>query len=160
MTGKKAPRSATGMLVLFTLLALLYGSTSALSQLRIRNFGDDHYGQLGLGRKVEYLAPFQTPGIVVGIRAAAGGFHNLVVNGDSTVAAWGYNAFGQLGDGTETDRSSVAPVSGLSTVVSVAAGYVHSLALKNDTTVWAWGSNGSGRGWATEPQPSAIHPSR
>ena len=36
---------------------------------------------------------------------AAGGYHSMVLKGDGTVWAAGWNDFGQLGDGTERKKS-------------------------------------------------------
>jgi hypothetical protein len=64
---------------------------------------------------------------VVAIAAGAG--HNLVLNGNGTVSAWGQNLYGQ---------ATVPP--GLSNVVAIACGGWHSLALKRDGTVVGWGA--------------------
>ena len=35
---------------------------------------------------------------------AAGGKHSMVIKGDGTVWATGYNTYGELGDGTTSDK--------------------------------------------------------
>lgn len=76
-------------------------------------------------------------------RLAAGAAHNLYVQGDGQLWAWGANDHGQLGDGTNTDRAS--PVHVFDDVTAVAAGDVYSLALKSDGSLWAWGANDHGQ---------------
>ncbi len=68
------------------------------------------------------------------VAIAAGVAHNLALNGDGTIAAWGDNGSGQ----------ATIP-SGLSNVVAIAGGYYHSVALKSDGTVTAWGLNNVGQ---------------
>ena len=106
---------------------------------------------------------------------AAGGYHNLVLKNDGTLAAaWGNNDFGQCNlpaglsnvmaiaggtwhslalksNGTVTawgysTFGQTSVPAGLTNVVAISAGYSHSLALKNDGTVVSWGSMfGDGR---------------
>ncbi|CAN5163209.1 hypothetical protein BH11PSE11_BH11PSE11_17890 [soil metagenome] len=73
---------------------------------------------------------------------AAGYYHNVVLDSDGKVWAWGYNGFGQLGIGATAEATTPVQISGLSSVRAVGAGFFHSVALKNDCTVWAWGDNG------------------
>ncbi|MCA9529499.1 MAG: hypothetical protein KC543_05135 [Myxococcales bacterium] len=47
------------------------------------------------------------------VAVAAGGFHSLTLEDDSTVWAWGDNSFGELGDGTHTGRDVPMQVTGL-----------------------------------------------
>ncbi len=117
---------------------------------KVYGWGDDTYGQLGLGRVLMAAAPQAVPGLNLGLgtvksRIAVGFSHNVVVRSDGSVWAWGGNSYGQLGDGTKTSRSSPVQVPGLTGVVAVAAGPNHSLAVKSDGSVWAWGENSSGQ---------------
>lgn len=84
---------------------------------------------------------------------STGGYHNLALCSDGTVAAWGYNSRGQLGDNSTQSRTlpvvvnATAPVSALAgkIVVSLACGAGHSLALCSDNTLASWGDNDSGQ---------------
>jgi alpha-tubulin suppressor-like RCC1 family protein len=67
------------------------------------------------------------------VAVASGGYHNLAIRADGTVAAWGQNGYGQ----------TVVPTD-LSNAVAVACGRYHSLALRADGTVVAWGQNNYG----------------
>jgi alpha-tubulin suppressor-like RCC1 family protein len=103
---------------------------------------------------------------------AAGDFHTVALQSDTTVLAWGDNSYGQTavpaglsgvvavaaggncsfalkGDGTlaawgDTSGQCTVP-SGLTGVTAIVAGGAHAVALKNDGTVVAWGDNSSGQ---------------
>ncbi|MGH2809475.1 MAG: hypothetical protein ACRDIA_01185 [Actinomycetota bacterium] len=92
----------------------------------------------------------------------AGADHNLAIDSNGTVFAWGANSKGQLGDGTLADkpfpgavamppRGDALPTTCTVTClpdpgyVAVAAGADHSLALGSGHQVLAWGSNQFGQ---------------
>lgn len=105
-------------------------------------WGDNSYGQLGIGSAPGSLVPKK---VLTGVIAvAAGDSHSVAVKTDGTVSVWGDNSYGQLGDGTDTGRSKPKAVKGLTGVVAVAAGVGHTVALKSDGTVVTWGSNPDG----------------
>ena len=122
---------------------------------------DNSSGSLGDGAKTQRIVPVAVS-TAAGVSAlfgktvvavAAGGYHNLALCSDGTLAAWGSNTYGQVGDKASTNRAvpvavnTAAGVSALSakTVVAVAAGREHSLVLCSDGTLAAWGSNASGQ---------------
>lgn len=77
------------------------------------------------------------------ISIAAGGCHNLALDAQGHLYAWGTGTNGQLGNGATTSVST--PVKVMDNVSTMAAGALHSLAVKTDGSVWAWGSNTNGR---------------
>ena len=123
---------------------------------------------LGDGSTTQTSVAIQVSGITDAVALAAGQSHNLVLRGNGTVLAWGYNRSGQLGDGTTTNRKTPVAVSSLSQVKSVAAGsgalvyrengsYTitanQSLAVRTDGTVYSWGYNRYGElgySWPSE----------
>lgn len=72
-----------------------------------------------------------------------GGQHQLALDTQGQLWAWGQNTRGQLGDGTQGERR--IPVGIGSGFVQVAAGETHSLGVMQNGTLWAWGANGSGQ---------------
>ena len=106
---------------------------------RVRTWGDDSLGALGIGRALSSGRPAAVAGATGIVSVSAGQSHILALRNDRTVVAWGDNANGQIGDGTTTQRSTPVPVTGLTDVVQVAAGGGRSFALKSDGSVWEWG---------------------
>ena len=140
----------------FLVLVLLFaGGATGGAQTSLMAWGDNRYGQLGIG-SFDAAAPYSrsSPTAVSGVpnfAALADGFyHSVGLAADGTVWTWGYNNYGELGLGAfdtaaPYGRSVPAKIAGLTGVIAVAAGTNHSLALKSDGTVWAWGWNSSGQ---------------
>jgi alpha-tubulin suppressor-like RCC1 family protein len=118
-------------------------------------WGVNHYGQLGNNSTTNSSVPVlvNQTGILAGktiTAISAGGYHNLALCSDGTIAAWGYSSAGQLGNLSTT--TSIVPLrvnqTGMlagKTVVGVAAGNAHSLALCSDGSATAWGDNTNGQ---------------
>src|SRR5436190_8415738 len=68
---------------------------------RVRTWGNDEKGALGLDRKL-WSCPSVVPGASRATAVSAGLSHVLVLRDDRTVRAWGGNGAGQLGDGSYT----------------------------------------------------------
>ena len=68
------------------------------------------------------------------VAVAAGHDHDLALQGNGSVVAWGNNSYGQC---------TVPPIA--TNIVAVAGGSGHSLALRDDGTVLAWGTNNYGQ---------------
>ena len=111
---------------------------------RLWAWGDNSYGQLGLGPTPSQSTPTLVAALA-GVRSiVAGTDHSLALKDDGTVWAWGRNATGALGDGTQTDRSVPQQVAGLADVVAIAAAAGRSFALRADGSLWGWGENSTG----------------
>lgn len=76
--------------------------------------------------------------------ASLWGYHNVALQNDESLWAWGGNSNGQLGDGTTHGKNSPARA-GTTTWRSVAAGASHTTAVQGDGTLWAWGDNAYGQ---------------
>lgn len=132
---------------------------------RVKCWGDNNHGQLGLGdTKVRGDEPGEMgaglPAVDLGggqkaVAIAAGSLHACAVLGDGGVKCWGYNNYGQLGLGT-TESMGNQPGemgNGLPYVdlgpgpkaIDVAAGGGHSCALLEDGAVKCWGYGGYGQ---------------
>jgi alpha-tubulin suppressor-like RCC1 family protein len=145
-------------------------SLALISNGTVKAWGDDEFGQLGVGKAPEeckvgtLLTPCSTKPETVKVTArtnltgviaiSAGGEHSLALLSGGTVDSWGANRSGQLGDGSKNGPEKCAlepcakkaePIGGLSNVTAIAAGGEHSLALLSNGTVEAWGANEAGQ---------------
>jgi alpha-tubulin suppressor-like RCC1 family protein len=124
-----------------------FGHTLALAANgSLYAWGDNYYGQLGIGNTTATLARRSIASPVAGQRwtqVAAGYNFSLALYSDGSVYAWGNNQNGQLGDGTTTARWSpvrVAPPTG-HTWTQVAGGFGSAAALCSDGSLYTWGNN-------------------
>lgn len=108
-------------------------------------WGDDSYGQLGIGDRMNEEIPMIVGGLSDIVEVSAGDFHSLALNASGDVYAWGRNTFGQLGNGTSEASQTPVRVDGIPPVRMISAGGSHSLALGIDGYVYAWGMNTQGQ---------------
>ncbi len=119
-------------------------------------WGNNEWGQLGIGNKINQPYPIMVP--IDHVKAVATGRDfTLALMEDGTVWAWGDNKWGQLGDGTTATRVVPAPVKGLSGVMAiVASSSSNALALKEDGTVWEWGLGWKGDTTFPITEPASV----
>jgi alpha-tubulin suppressor-like RCC1 family protein/phosphodiesterase/alkaline phosphatase D-like protein len=148
----------TGVLAGKTVVAVAAGAYHNLALCAdgtLAAWGYNNYGALGNNSTTNSSVPVlvNQTGILAGktiTAISAGGYHNLALCSDGTIAAWGYSSAGQLGNLSTT--TSIVPLrvnqTGMlagKTVVGVAAGNAHSLALCSDGSATAWGDNTNGQ---------------
>jgi len=109
-------------------------------------FGNNTYGQLGLGNTANSTSPTLIPNLTNVKQIACGVFHSLVLLNDGTVKAFGFNAAGQLGLGnTTTPYTTPTLIPNITNVKQIEGGGYHSLILLNDGTVMGFGYNNNGQ---------------
>jgi alpha-tubulin suppressor-like RCC1 family protein len=106
-------------------------------------WGNNFYGQVGNGTRVDSAAPIQVgKGFVW---AAPGQFAVNAGKSDGSVWAWGRRIQGTLGDGTAdlTDTPIPTPFQSQSNAFFSLAnsGNLFTAAIKGDGSLWTWGSN-------------------
>jgi alpha-tubulin suppressor-like RCC1 family protein len=123
-----------------------YSACSITPSKRLKCWGHNGYGQLGLGNDLsDRLTPVLVPGLRNVVQVSVGDNSTCAVLKGGQAKCWGYNSVGQLGDGTTTDRHRPTQVLGLARgVKSVSVGYYHACALRTNGTVKCWGSNNNG----------------
>lgn len=114
----------------------LYPDGSVLS------WGTNKYAELGDGKRGgRKVTPSPIAGLPKIKMIATKQDHNLALDEDGNVWAWGLNMSGQIGNGTNRDRATPQKVAGLPKIASVATGYRSSVAVGEDGSVWVWGGN-------------------
>lgn len=123
---------------------------------QVYSWGEDKSGQLGRGNGGRdncsttkndcRLSIAAIPNITNALIMAAGYSHNLVLDDDGNVWAFGAGGNGQLGNGTAADSSSPVLVDfskaeNVGRIIQVAANANSSFALDDKGQVWGWGSD-------------------
>ena len=130
-------------------------------------WGDNRFGQLGVGDVVQRLEPAHVGNGSLGAvsQVFAGGTHSCALKLDGTLWCWGDNRSGQLGVGDTEPRNlptQVAPQLLGNQVSAAYAGGAHTCAVKTDGSVWCWGNNQYGQisasAAAREATPVQVFP--
>ena len=127
-------------------------------------WGQNAYGQLGLGTQVDVLAPGTSSKVAsttgnVWRSIAAGARHSMALRLDGKVLTWGDDSRGQLGDWAASSQLTLVPtvIRIPLSALAIAAGSYHSLAILNDHTLWSWGDNTYGQlGYSSATQPDPL----
>lgn len=116
---------------------------------RIFSWGDNKFGQLGLGHSVQsnipqYIASLK--GIPVA-QIACGGSHSFLLSKSGALFGWGRNCFGQLGLNDEIDRQFPCLCKSLRTqrVCYISCGEDHTAALTLDGGLFTCGAGSYGQ---------------
>ena len=109
-------------------------------------WGDNYYGQLGIGNTENQSRPVKVTGI--------SNVEELYMN-ESTcifaktktgdIYAWGYNGSGQLGIGNTEEQSSPKKVTGLSDIEEIYINSSSTFAKTKTGDIYAWGENNYGQ---------------
>jgi len=110
-------------------------------------WGNNGYGQLGLGDKKKRATPTQVGTGTDWAGLVAGNAHTCATRTDHTLWCWGWNRDGQLGIGSKNLKRTTPTRVGTGTDWADigAAGYAHTCGIRTDHTLWCWGNNGSGQ---------------
>ncbi len=110
------------------------------------SWGDNQYGQLGDGTRVNKTVPVQSGNDNNWESIATADYQSYAIRKDGTLWAWGVNNYGQLGIEKINDFIIIPVQVGTDKDwIKVVAGSFHALGLKKDGSLWAWGYNGYGQ---------------
>uniref|UniRef100_A0A8C5CS70 HECT and RLD domain containing E3 ubiquitin protein ligase 4 n=1 Tax=Gadus morhua TaxID=8049 RepID=A0A8C5CS70_GADMO len=136
--------------VQITQVACGYWHSHALSKGKLFSWGQNRYGQLGLGTDRQGLPTPQHVQSLQGIpfsQVTAGGAHSFALTQSGAVFGWGRNKFGQLGLNDNNDRHSPTLLKSLRSqrVIYVCCGEDHTAALTKEGGVFTFGAGGYGQ---------------
>lgn len=138
----------------YTDIAGYIGSTCALlDDARVRCWGRNDYGQLGLGH-TDWTATPEDIGLGQVRQISAKSLHACAVTTQDELFCWGQGGLGQIGDGGTSDV--LTPVSITTSVAQVSAGFGHTCAVKLDTSAECWGANIAGEIGLGDGAPSPV----
>ncbi|XP_053559395.1 probable E3 ubiquitin-protein ligase HERC3 [Bombina bombina] len=117
---------------------------------QIFTWGQNHFGQLGLGKSFNSQSSPQRVKSLDGIplaQVAAGGSHSFALSLSGAVFGWGKNSAGQLGLNDEQVRESPCHVKPLRTqkVVYISCGEEHTAILTKPGGIFTFGAGGCGQ---------------
>ncbi|XP_059518550.1 probable E3 ubiquitin-protein ligase HERC4 isoform X5 [Myotis daubentonii] len=127
-----------------------YHSLALSKASEVFSWGQNKYGQLGLGTDCKKQASPQLIKSLIGIpfmQVAAGGAHSFVLTLSGAIFGWGRNKFGQLGLNDENDRYVPNLLKSLRTqkIVYICCGEDHTAALTKEGGVFTFGAGGYGQ---------------
>ena len=109
-------------------------------------WGDNRYGQMGLGTRNHQLEPVRIGHDNDWATVHAGVHHVLATRQDGTVWAWGINEYDTIPVAVKVrDVRTPVPAQLTHDWTAISGAWRHTLALKRDGTLWAWGLNNYGQ---------------
>ena len=138
-----------------------FHSCAIVGDGKLRCWGMNTYGQLGVSGLSQTDVPTLVDGIDGVVAVDAGAYHTCALREDGTVWCWGYNSSGQLGDGTNNSGSTPVQVVGVTNASKIAVGAHHSCALNTNQTIQCWGYNyynqlGAGASFTSSSTPVGV----
>jgi len=111
------------------------------------SWGSNSHGQLGQGRKVEFLKePTKIPNTQSFVQVSAGNLFSLALDSNGDVWSFGFSGKGRLGLGKgKGNQFTPERIDTLNDIKSISAGNCHGIALDNSGIVWSFGSNQFGQ---------------
>lgn len=108
-------------------------------------WGDNSYGNLGLGHLTDQYSPIK---IAENVKSFSAGYHHtMIVKTDGTMWGTGYNDWGGLGMGTSVGYYNTwqQESSHSTDWAKTSAGYYNSFGIKTNGTLWSAGTNVEGQ---------------
>jgi alpha-tubulin suppressor-like RCC1 family protein len=113
-------------------------------------WGNNSFGQLGIGSKGQPSQPVAVSGGLAFRQLSVGAAHMCGVAADGQAYCWGANFYGNLGNGTSSESLTPSMVSGGHSFAAIRASdgnniLIHSCAIDESGTAYCWGANLEGK---------------
>jgi alpha-tubulin suppressor-like RCC1 family protein len=135
------PQQVPGLTKVIAIAGGRYFTVVLKSDSTVWTFGQNNYGQLGVGTNTVEVGLKQVIGLTGVTKIAASAFHGLALKRDSTLRTWGRNSDGQLGIGSTVNSYTIVTVIGANKMVDIKCGTNYSLFMKNNSSLYAAGRN-------------------
>lgn len=125
----------------------------------VLSWGQNFYGELGIGKTFTELNQQAVPDTVLGgetgtkylenvVAISLGQSHAYALLSTGEMVAWGNNLYGQLGDGTTENKTTPVYVKSSNSehftdIIHISAGGAHGYLITSKNMVYAWGNNES-----------------
>ena len=125
-----SPKQVGALTTWATLGNYLYSAVTAIkTDGTLWTWGNNTYGQLGLGNVTSYSSPKQVGALTTWSKVQCGFGKNIASKTDGTLWSWGAGNYGMLGLGNTTSYSSPKQIGSLTTWSRVSGGLYHVLAI-------------------------------
>ncbi|OFZ77731.1 MAG: hypothetical protein A2583_04145 [Bdellovibrionales bacterium RIFOXYD1_FULL_53_11] len=135
--------------------------TCSITQGILQCWGDNKYGQLGIGSDVPFsMAPVVPKAYLPSVKQVVAGDSHTCVLAKGRVWCWGDNSMSQLGLAAHTGSTKPVPIplpSG--DYVAIAGGAKHVCAVSKDAEAYCWGDNSLGQAGQADSS-HVIYPQR
>jgi alpha-tubulin suppressor-like RCC1 family protein len=122
-------------------------------------WGDDQYGQLGIGSTSSSAAPVAVSAAGLTFASvSASGVYSCGLTSTGGAYCWGYNGGGQLGNGSTSPSSVPVAVSGGLTFTEVGTGAGHTCGRDATGAAYCWGGNDYGQLGSGSQNPNSLVP--
>ena len=109
-------------------------------------WGDNQFGQLGVGSYTDQLIPVQIPGLTEISKVVTDGYTAYAITTGGNVYAWGRNNYGQVGNNRySTSEKNPVLLPELSNIRDIVCKGSVAYAIDRDGTAFAWGRANSGQ---------------
>ena len=109
-------------------------------------WGDNQFGQLGVGSYTDQLIPVQIPGLTEISKVVTDGYTAYAITMGGDVYAWGRNNYGQVGNNRySTSEKNPVLLPELSNIRDIVCNGGVAYAIDSDGKVFAWGHANSGQ---------------
>ena len=113
----------------------------------VHSFGDNKFGQLGLGERAEESVAIPTP--ILNFpkikQISCGEYFTVCLDIEGFIWSFGKNESGQLGVGNELRSDIPQQIPDIPLVYSISSGGSHTLVITVDGDIWSFGHNGNGQ---------------
>lgn len=155
--GKSAPVEIAELKGAIDIAAGPYHACAALQSGKVKCFGDNAEGNLGIGTlEGTSPAPAEVIGVSGAVEVATGEQHSCARHGDGRVWCWGGNLQGELGRDADGDSGDAKIVSLEAKATQLAAGGANTCVVDDESRVRCWGEGMLFRTDGGAAKPTAI----